>query len=82
MSTARMTQMIRRANLTEKDRTWFPRGLKSFAKFVHALPQQDLEFHQTEVIKFLKVRKQSGRPAGQRLQAVRAIEFHRNLGET
>ena len=78
MSTARMTHMIRRAKLAEKDKMWFPRWLKSFGKFLDALPQQDLVFNQSEVIEFLKAQKQRGNPAWQRLQAVRAIEFYRN----
>jgi integron integrase len=78
MSVGEFCGLIGSAKLNEADRKWFPRWIRSYASSLK-ISNGDLRVTEADVIDFSKSLRDSGTPAWQRLQAVRAIEAYRNL---
>jgi hypothetical protein len=78
MSVIRFCGLIGSANLSEADRKWFPRWIRSYASSLK-ISKGDLRVTEADVIEFSKSLRDTKTPAWQRLQAVRAIEAYRNL---
>ena len=70
--------LLAKESLAENDQVWFPRWIRRYALGFRAGLEKDLPVNESVVIKFSKGLKESGAPAWQRWQAVRAIEHYRN----
>lgn len=78
MSVKRFCYLSNDANFSKNDKIWFPKWLRRYASSVD-VTAADLPVTEQSVIKFLRSLLQSGTPAWQRLQAVRAVDAYRNL---
>ena len=78
MSAARFGVAIKRLELAKADRVWFPRWVKSYASWTKSTGDARLVVAEKPITEFLRNLRDSGTPAWQRLQAVRAIELYRN----
>jgi hypothetical protein len=78
MSVSMFRERMHHATLGENDRIWFPRWVARYAEG-KALTNGLLPVTQTLVIEFSRSLLNSGTPAWQRLQGVRAIEAYRDL---
>jgi integron integrase len=78
MSLKLATGTIASASLSENDQKWFPRWLSKYATWSRSKPDAALPIRQDLVIAFLRSIKTQGKPAWQRWQAIRAIEFYAN----
>ena len=78
MSVRKFCWLLSEAKVSKRDREWFPRWLLRYAETV-ALVDGKLSVTEAEVIQFSRSLRDSGTPAWQRLQAVRAVEAYRNL---
>ena len=79
MSLRRFEHVVKKADLKNADRIWYPRWLKDYA--VSCGRREDDEaivVDREMVVRFLQGIKSRGLAAWQRLQAVRAIELYRN----
>lgn len=76
MSLERVAVAIRNSLLSDNDRTWFPRWLGKLAAWLKVDHGRDLPLTRDSLIGFLQAIKQQGKPAWQRLQVVRAVEFY------
>ncbi len=65
--------------ISQNDRTWFPKWLKRYQSFLNSPPDSDFNVDLETVKAFSRTLMNSGTPAWQRLQGVRAIEHYRNL---
>ena len=70
--------MLHDAKLGKNDKKWFPKWIRRYASTVDVV-DGNLSLTQAEVIRFLRSLRDSGTPAWQRLQAVRAVEAYRKL---
>ena len=77
MSVKQMSELASRARLSDEDRRWFPKLVREFATFISAPPGMPLELQRDAIVRYLQKIKAQGRQPGQRLQAVRALEFYR-----
>jgi hypothetical protein len=62
----------------KNDKKWFPLWVRRYASSVDATAEK-LPVTEADVIRFSRSLRDSGTPAWQRLQAVRAVEAYRNL---
>ena len=79
MSVKQFRALLNDGKFGENDRKWFPRWIRRYASSVRVPNGEDLPVTEKDVIKFSQSLLQSGTPAWQRLQAVRAAEAYRNL---
>jgi len=68
--------VVEKAHLTAADQAWFPRWVALFANRLQLAETESLPVAADSVVAFLKGLKADGKPAWQRLQAVRALEFY------
>ena len=66
-------------NLRDNDRVWFPRWVRRYALAHRGGVNDDLPVNRHTVVSFSKSLLESGAPAWQRWQAVRAVECYRDL---
>jgi integron integrase len=78
MTLTLLRRAVHSANLHDHDRAWYPQWIQQYARFLKSDASQDLAVAHHTTIAFLQQLKARQRPAWQRLQAVRAIEFYRN----
>jgi integron integrase len=64
--------------IAETDRTWFPKWVRRYALSVRKGLVHDLPVNRDSVIRFSRTLLESGAPAWQRWQAVRALECYRD----
>src|SRR5687767_2458408 len=78
MSLEHASAALKAGQLADHDRIWFPKWLARFAAWNRCQPGTRLPVQQDLLIAFLRSIKSQGKPAWQRLQAVRALEFYTN----
>lgn len=78
MTLPQLDRVIRTAKLQNSDRKWYPLWVAQYAQFLGSDGAANLAVGYESTIEFLKHLKSRRRPAWQRLQAVRAIEFYRS----
>lgn len=78
MGVKRFCALLHEAKYGKNDRMWFPRWIRRYASSVEVV-KGDLPVTEAGVIQFSRSLLNSGTPAWQRLQAVRAVEAYRNL---
>lgn len=76
MSVKQFRKRLAQLNGPEKDRTWFPRLLESFARAQGELDAEIVSIDEDVVISYLRSMRDAGKPAWQRLQLVRALESY------
>jgi integrase len=76
MSLERAKQAVLASRLSENDRKWFPQWWARYAAWSKIPPQQELPVDRDSTVGFLQFIKAQGKPAWQRLQAARALEFY------
>ncbi len=65
--------------LGENDQVWFPRWLRRYAMTVRCGLVDDLPVNKSAVLGYSRALLANGAPAWQRWQAVRAVEFYRDV---
>ena len=78
MSVGKFCQLLHDSKYGKNDKEWFPRWIRRYAAGVKPA-QVKLPVTEVDVITFSRSLKDSGTPAWQRLQAVRAVEAYRDL---
>ena len=78
MSVRTFCRLLSEAKVSKRDNEWFPRWLRRYAQAVTA-DNENVSVTETLVVQFSRSLRDSGTPAWQRLQAVRAVESYRNL---
>lgn len=66
-------------DIGEADRTWFPKWVRRYALSVRKGLVSDLPVNRDSVVRFSRTLLESGAPAWQRWQAVRALACYRDL---
>ena len=79
MSAEKFCALLHEAKFGKNDTTWFPRWIRRYASSVKALEGRDLPVSEADVLQFSRSLLNSGTPAWQRLQGVRAVEAYRDL---
>ncbi|MFN3194236.1 MAG: integron integrase [Aureliella sp.] len=74
MSIKDFQRAVKLIELREKDQTWFPKWVSSFAKATQPNNHDVLNVDEALVIRYLQSLRDNGTPAWQRLQAARALE--------
>jgi hypothetical protein len=77
MTLALLRTAVHAANLQQHDQSWYPRWGLQYARFPKVDEHSNIPVAQDLAIEFLKQLKARQRPAWQRLQAIRALEFYR-----
>jgi hypothetical protein len=81
MSANQYATMIKTANVSKADQTWFPKWVFRYASSQRTSRLQPLAVSEQDVIRFLRSLRDQSVPAWQRLQAARAVASYRNPGD-
>ncbi len=76
MSANQFAASVKTYNLKSEDELWFPRWVFRFAKYLDLTRNQRITTSRSEVIRFLRMLRDRGTPAWQRLQAVKSLHCY------
>ena len=79
MGTKLFCDALHDAKIGKNDRKWFPKWLRRYAECVQHNQDTAIPIDTERVTRFLQKLRDTGTPAWQRLQAVRAIEAYNTL---